>query len=49
MNNKQIPNLSDNTVRRVIAASAVRRFHSDIARHKKSKKILRRMKKEMDQ
>jgi len=30
----------------IITASAVRRLRSDIARHKKSKKTLRRMKKE---
>lgn len=50
MNNKQILNSSGSTVmvRRVIAASAFRRLHSDIARQKKSKKVLRRMKKETD-
>ena len=51
MNNKQIPNNSGSNVlvRRVIAASAFRRLHSDMARHKKSKKVLRRMKKETDE
>jgi len=51
MNTKQIHHISESTiiVRRVIAASAVRRLHSDITRHKKSKKVLHRMKKETDQ
>jgi len=40
---------SGKPVRRVISASVVRRLHSDIARHKKSKKVLRRMKKEKDE
>jgi hypothetical protein len=34
------------TIRRVIPASAYRRLNSDIARQKKSKKALRRMRKE---
>jgi hypothetical protein len=34
------------TVHRVIPASVIRRFRSDIARQKKSKKSPRRMKKE---
>ena len=33
-------------VHRVIPAAVVRRLHNDIARHKKAKKALRRMKKE---
>jgi len=51
MNDKQTPNMSGSTVvvQRVIIASAVRRLHSDITRQKKSKKALRRMKKETDQ
>jgi len=35
-------------VQRVITASAVRRLRSDIGRHRKAKKALRRMKKETD-
>lgn len=51
MNTKQNRNSSGSTfpVRRVIAASAYRRLHSDMARDKKSKKILRRMKKDKDE
>ncbi len=51
MNNKQSPNIYASTVvvQRVITASAVRRLHRDIARHKKSRKVPHRMKKERDE
>jgi len=50
MNTTQNPTSSGTPVIvwRVITASAVRRLRSDIARNKKAKKVLRRMKKEMD-
>ena len=51
MNTQQPPTSKGNTVivRRVVTASAVRRLRSDIARNKKTKKVLRRMKKEADE
>jgi len=48
MNNSTIKTATNVVTRRIITASAVRRLHSDIARHKKSKKALPRMKKERD-
>jgi len=50
MNTKQNTKSTERpiVIRRVILASAVHRFHGDIARHKKAKKALRRMPKEKD-